>query len=242
METPLLLLHGFCESPQIFDSLNTSLSGKHQVLCPCLPGHGELPWNTHLKTMDDLAFWLRDYLDAAAVTRVTLIGHSLGGYIAAAFAAHFPDRLAGLGMLHSTALADLPERQLNRNKALAFIEQNGHTLFLQTFVQSLFYNPEAAWLAELTAITQQVDPPAISALLGIMRDRPERTLALQTLQIPVMYIIGAHDSIVSPERAREEMAKIALALLHRIPDASHMGMYETPHKVRAAIESFLELC
>lgn len=239
MEAPLVLLHGFCESPQIFRGLVDALPLGQKVICPLLPGHGGSAWNSQVHNLDDLAVWLRETLAAAGVEDCVLIGHSLGGYIAAAFAARFPQHLRGLGLLHATALPDTPQRQASRNKALAFLEQYGTAPFLKAFVQSLFHAPQAAWTEELGAITAQTDPAAIHALVRIMRDRPDRTAALAALEVPVMYIIGDHDQLVDPGRSKLEMDKVALALLHRIPEASHMGMYETPGEVRAAVENLL---
>jgi pimeloyl-ACP methyl ester carboxylesterase len=239
---PLLLLHGFCETASIFDGLLPALAQASRVVCPLLPGHGGRAWDPTWRSLDDAACWLRDLLDALEIERCVLVGHSLGGYIAAAFADQFPERLAGLGMLHSTALADAPERRETRTKAIQFVETHGKEPFLKAFVQGLFHAPEPLWLATLDKITAPTDVNAILALTRIMRDRPDRSAAVQRLQVPVMYITGEHDALVSPERSRQELADLKIALLHRIPEASHMGMYEAPEKVLAAILSLVGVC
>ncbi|MBK9453689.1 MAG: alpha/beta hydrolase [Bacteroidetes bacterium] len=236
----VLLLHGFCESHLIFDSLLPQLTSDYRVVAPDLPGHGGTPWDKGIRTMDDFACWLRDLLDALEVEQCVLIGHSMGGYVAAAFAELFPERLRGLGMLHSTALGDAEERKENRTKSMAFVEQNGKELFLRAFVASLFHDPEPRWLMELTDITAPTDTDAIVACLRMMRDRPDRSAIVGALAVPVMYITGGLDGLVSPERSRQELAQLPLALLHRIPEASHMGMYEAPERVIAAVLSLVE--
>jgi 3-oxoadipate enol-lactonase len=238
--TVLLLLHGFCESHLIFENLIPELTASYRVIAPDLPGHGATSWDKGIRTLDDFACWLRDFLDALEVEDCVLVGHSMGGYIAAAFAELFPERLRGLGMLHSTALGDPDERKESRSKAMAFVQQNGKELFLRAFVASLFHDPQPQWLKELTEITAVTDQDAILACLRMMRDRPDRSAVVGGLQVPVMYITGAFDSLVSPERSRQELAQLPLALLHRIPEASHMGMYEAPERVIAAVLSLVE--
>ncbi len=206
-----------------------------------MPGHGGLAWNAAWRSLDDAACWLRDLLDALGIECCILVGHSLGGYVAAAFAAAFPERLLGLGMLHSTALADAPERRDLRTKAMQFVTDHGKEPFLKAFVLGLFHDPKQEWLEALTVLTAQTDTAAIVALTRIMRDRPDHRPAIRRLQVPVMYIIGGHDALVTPERSRLELQDLQIALLHRIPEASHMGMYETPDKVIGAILSLVDV-
>jgi 3-oxoadipate enol-lactonase len=237
----LLLLHGFCETHAIFDGLVSALAARCRVIMPDLPGHGGTAWDKGIRSLDDVACWLRDFLDAMEVERCVLVGHSLGGYIAAAFADLFPERLLGFGMLHSTALDDPAERREGRTKSIAFVERNGKEPFLKAFVESLFHSPEPQWLETMTKISAGTDEAAIVVFLRIMRDRPDRSGVIGRLKVPVMYIIGAHDALVSPERSRQELQQLPLALLHRLASASHMGMYEAPEKVVGAILSLMEV-
>ena len=237
----VILLHGFCESHAIFDGLIDALSQNYRVICPDLPGHGGTPWDQGMRSMDEAAFWLRDLMDALALEQVCLVGHSMGGYIAAAFATFFPERLNALGMLHTTALADTETRKRNRSKAIQFIEKNGVAPFLEVFVQSLFHTPQPEWIALMEEITAKTNPDAVLAFTQIMRDRPDRSEVIRGLEIPVMYITGAKDALVSPERSAEELQHMPLAILKRMPEASHMGMFEAKDKVLDALNSLMEL-
>ena len=230
----VLLLHGFCESPAIFDGLIPALADRYRVVCPVLPGHAGLAWDDTLATISDLADWLKRFLDSLEVESCYLVGHSLGGYIAAAMAERHPGRLTGVCMLHSTALEDPAVRQENRNKSLAFIGRFGTKPFLKAFVDSLFYeSPEASgmgrlqeWKAELAAITSQVDPEAIMALTMAMRDRPSRLREVQASGVPFTYVIGEHDSLVTAERSAMEFQDWEDAKVIHLQGVGHMAMYE----------------
>ena len=238
---PLVLLHGFCESQAIFRHLIPDLLPFCNPITPDLPGFGANPFNPRLHHLDDYGFWLRDYLDGLGLERVVLAGHSMGGYLALAFAEHFPQRILALGLLHTTALADPPEKQENRTKTMAFIEKHGHKAFLEIFVPSLFHSPQPAWLEELHRICSQADPKAIVHLTQIMRDRPDRTQVAAHLPVPLMYVTGAHDALVPPERNQEEWAHIPMAIKKQLAGAGHMGMYENPEAFLEALESLVQL-
>lgn len=238
---PLVLLHGFCEGSEIFQQIMPAIAAHCHVVCPNLPGHGGSLWDEGLHSIEDAACWLRDFLDALGIERCILVGHSLGGYIAAAFAELFPERLLGLGMLNSTSLGDTEERKESRTKSVAFVQQHGKELFLKAFVSSLFHDPKPEWQAILTRITANTSVEAIIAFLRIMRERADRSSVVGALQVPVMYITGENDGLISPERSKLELRCLPLALLYRIPEASHMGMYEAPEKAIGAILSLVEV-
>ena len=230
----VLLLHGFCESPAIFDGLIPALAERYRVVCPVLPGHAGLAWDDTLASISDLADWLKRFLDFVGVETCYLVGHSLGGYIAAAMAERHPGRLTGVCMLHSTGLEDAPGRQENRNKSLAFIGRFGTQPFLKAFVDSLFYESAAArasgqlsgWKAELAGITSGVDPAAVTALTMAMRDRPSRLREIRASGVPFTYVVGEHDSLVTAERSAMEFQGWEDVKVILLPGVGHMGMYE----------------
>lgn len=234
-----MLLHGFCESPAIFDGLLPLLTPHFRILRPVLPGHASLPWDSSLKSISDLADWVAHFLDHINLKSCYLLGHSLGGYIAAAMATQHPGRIDSLLMLHATALEDQKERQQNRNKALSLIERFGVKPFLKAFVESLFHQPKPEWKTELATITSAVAPEAVKALILAMRDRPSSLKGLRESGIPTTYLIGEKDSFVSPSRSKLEFAGWPEVKIVEMANVGHMGMYEAPEKVIDAIRDWI---
>ncbi len=256
----VLLLHGFCESPAIFDGLLPELSQDFRILRPTLPGHAGLPWDPTLNTISECADWLVRFLDQIGVDSCFLLGHSLGGYIAASVAARHPERLHGICMLHATALDDPPARRVNRDKSLKFIGQYGLEPFLKAFVDSLFYDPgreeaegggdEAGsrlpsasrpleeWKSSLREITSGVDLRAVRALTIAMRDRPSCITALRASGIPTLYVIGEEDGLVSPARSALEFEGWPEVKVARLAGVGHMGMYEAKEDVIGLVRAF----
>lgn len=237
----IVFLHGFCESPAIFDGLLPYCPAGTRIIRPVLPGHQSTPWTPSISSIDAAADWLRDLLDHLHIRNCTLVGHSLGGYIAAAMAARHPQYLDRIVMLHATAQADLPERQAQRTRAITFIERHGPAPFLKAFVQALFNEPKAAWTAELTEITNTTLVEAIQGYSAAMRDRPDRLAALQASGIPTLYLVGEEDGLVRPERNQIEFAEWEAVEVLRLAGVGHMGMYEATEEVAEAIIRFARL-
>lgn len=114
----LIFLHGFSA-----DSSNWLLLAPHfrdyRVLVPDLPGFGETGYlGNKSYALDCQVARLKDFIDILRLERVHLVGNSLGGYLAAAFAAAHPERVASLGLFNAAGV-DMPKRSPFYEAALA---------------------------------------------------------------------------------------------------------------------------
>ena len=119
----VVLLHGFCETKEIWKAYEKKISENFHLVAIDLPGFGKSDLTIEENTIESFAdqvFKLLQFLD---ITKATIIGHSLGGYIALALAEKYPKLVTGLGLFHSTALADDQARKDSRDKSLTFIEK-----------------------------------------------------------------------------------------------------------------------
>ena len=101
----LVLVHGLLDSSRTWRKLAPVLALSHTVIAPDLLGHGESDGPTAVDySLGGHAGMLRDLLDALGHRRVTVVGHSLGGGIAMAFAYHYPERVERLALISSGGL------------------------------------------------------------------------------------------------------------------------------------------
>ena len=107
----LCLLHGFLENKNIWNPFLESLSQKYTVFAFDLPGHGQSALLNGGNTMLAMAEAVRGILKREGVDQVKLIGHSMGGYVALAFAEYFPSEVDGVLLLNSTPEADTAKRK-----------------------------------------------------------------------------------------------------------------------------------
>ena len=141
----VVLIHGFGEDGSIWQEQVNFLKDHFCVIVPDIPGSGN---SSFLKdaNIDIFAEIIKNILDTevqkSSIDKndVTMIGHSMGGYITLAFAEKYPQYLKKIGLFHSSAFADDPEKINGRLKAIEFIKTKGAYAFLKTTVPSLFTN------------------------------------------------------------------------------------------------------
>lgn len=242
----VVLLHGFCESSAIWCDFERELSKKYRVISPDLPGFGDSRLMVDAVSMEYFAAEVNGLLNELSITTSTIIGHSLGGYVALAFAEAFPSKLKGLGLFHSTAFADTDEKRVNRNKTIKFLEDFGVDTFAVAFVPPLFNEVSrskyAEEIANITKVAKNTDPLAVIETTKAMRDRVDRSALLSTLDIPVLYIIGKDDGAVPLESSLLQCALPKESVVHIFENCGHMGMVEKKNETIKAIDGFLTYC
>ena len=84
------------------------------------------------------ADFIQDFLDELEIEKVTMVGHSLGGYITLAFAESYSNRLNGFSLVHSTAYPDSSEAKEGRVSSAYKIDEEGMEVFIDGLVPKLF--------------------------------------------------------------------------------------------------------
>jgi pimeloyl-ACP methyl ester carboxylesterase len=165
----------------------------------------------------------------SAPPRFVLVGHSFGGYVALALAAQAPQRLLGLALISTSALADTP-RQARRRRLV-------HALSRVTQSDS---RPQwADCLASMSARTgadlQHRQRQAAAA-------RPDRQAVLASLQFPVSIVHGRGDTIVPVAAAHLMASLLPGAMLTVIPQSGHMLPLQAPSAVAATVDRLAVAC
>ncbi len=241
----VVLLHGFTESQAIWNDFTPALAKKFRVITIDLPGHGSSGMLGDVHTMKDMAAAVKAVLDHLAVSRCTLVGHSLGGYVSLEFARMFPDMVAGLGLFHSMAAADSEEARQGRDKAIAIIRESRKD-FLMGFIPSLFAPASREALSTqidtLIATAQGMSDKAIIAAMEGMKMRSDSREILENATYPVLFIAGQQDSRIPSDLVLEQAKLPVKSYVLLLKNVGHMGWAEAPNETRKCIEHFAELC
>ncbi len=239
----LVLIHGFCESGELWEDFGKELSKDFRVLVPDLPGFGKSDLMDSNISMEYFADKICQWLILLDVEKCTMIGHSLGGYITLAFAEKYESMLSAIGMFHSTAFEDSPKRKDSRNKTIDFIEKHGVALFAQSFVTPLFYYPNRKNLhKEIDKVIRIASESSFAGVIETtkaMRDRKERIEVLKSISVPVLFIIGKEDTTIPLEKSLEQAALPAHHVIHVLPDTAHMGMVEKKEETIKMVRDFV---
>jgi pimeloyl-ACP methyl ester carboxylesterase len=240
--TPLVLLHGFPLDHHLWDEVAPLLEDTFDVIVPDLRGFGNSTMIAAPQSMDDYASDIASLLNHLNIQKAAIVGHSMGGYVALAFARLYPERVRGLGLVSSQVLADPPERKEGRYKSAADVEANGIGSVVETMTPKFTHNERLQAYARASMERQQ--PAAYIGALKAMAERADSTPLLSSLRepqggalhFPVVVIHGDADSLIPIDRAREVQAALPHAHLVEIPGAGHMPMMEAKEQTAEALK------
>ncbi|MFC5409702.1 alpha/beta fold hydrolase [Larkinella bovis] len=233
----IVLLHGHGVNASIWDALQASLSGDYSVVKP------DFSAQTHHETIEAYAEDLFSQLRAAEVQACVLVGHSMGGYIALAFAEQHPDLVRGLVLLNSTAFADTDEKKQARQKTVESLQEKGTAPFIEQTVPKMFGERFGQNRAdEVQKYVSQFSTLPTEALIAGVKSiaaRPDRVAVLQKATFPVLLIAGQQDQLVPFDKSQELFDQVPQAETVVLKNAGHLGVIESPEEVTKAIQDFI---
>lgn len=242
---PLVLLHGFTESLKIWYDFKETLSKNFRLILIDLPGHGKSSIIEEIHSMDLMADCVKAVLDHLNIPTSVIVGHSMGGYVSLAFARKHSRMLKGLGLFHSTSLADSDETRQGRERAIEAIEKN-HTRYLLNFIPELFATEtKELYESEIQNLIDEASTMKSEAILAAqkgMRDRSSTLDVLINASFPVMFIAGQKDNRVPFENIWVQMALTETAYSLILRNVGHMGFIEAKIQCLDFLENFGSAC
>ena len=239
--TAVVLLHGFLENKTMWDKYVSALSKNHRVITIDLLGHGETECLGYVHTMEDQADMIFAVLISLRIRKIVLVGHSMGGYVALAFAELYPDKVKGLFLLNSTSRADSDERKINRDRAIKAVKQN-HTNFVRISITNLFSEDNREVFAkEIEKVKlQALKTPlqGIVASLEGMKIRKDREVLLHFAPYPIQVVLGEKDGVLIYDDTIDQIEGTKVELT-TFPDG-HMSHIENEKELKIVLLEFLK--
>lgn len=241
----LLLIHGFPLDSSLWTPQVEALSTSYTLLAPDLRGFGtdtrEVP---EVMTMEQHAEDLKDLLNERGIHRVVLCGLSMGGYIAMAFLARWPDRVAGLVLANTRATADDSAGKVAREASARDAIERGMAVIARSMVPKLLAErtrrtrPELKDLVE-TMIARQAPGSAAASARG-MALRPDRSAWLAHVRVPALIITGSEDELMPLPTSQAMADAIPNAELLVIPEVGHLSNLEAEEAFSDALHRFMQ--
>lgn len=237
---PVVLIHGFPFTNQIWDSFAQRLAEDFHVITPDLPGFGHSGLPLENLTIDSVAEILLNWLREKKILRSIIIGHSLGGYVTLAMAKRAPDMFNAIGIFHSTASADSEEKKESRDKVIEFITKNGVEKFTSNFIGPLFADPHHPAIKIIQSIAVQAKEKTVKAYTLAMRNRPDSTSVLSEFKKPILFIAGEKDGGIPVDSIKKQSTLNSHSELHILKGVAHMGMVESENQTVEIIRRFIK--
>lgn len=239
--TAVVLLHGFLENKTMWNRYIETLTKNHRVITIDLLGHGETESLGYVHVMEDQADVIYAVLIYLKLRKVVLVGHSMGGYVALAFAELYPDHVKGLFLLNSTARADSDERKINRDRAIVAVKQN-YGAFVSMSIANLFSEDNRELLAKEIEKTKKeaLKTPlqGIVAALEGMKVRKDREVLLHFAPYPIQLVLGRKDPVLNYDENIDQIEGTKVQLT-TFPDG-HMSHIENEKELKSFLLDFLK--
>jgi 3-oxoadipate enol-lactonase len=234
-----VLLHPFPLTRTAWAGLADALAARRRVIAVDARGFGDSPLAGPF-SIADLADDVAALLDRLAVPRAMILGMSMGGYAALAFAARHRDRLSGLVLADTRAAADSAEARAGRATALATLAEAGPAAYLAASLPRLL-SPQAppALVAHLRA-RAETRATTLRAGIEALRDRPDRSGELGAIACPTLVVCGTADQVTPATEMQQIAAAIAGARFVPLAGAGHLSHVEAPGPFLHAVTSFLD--
>lgn len=240
----VVLLHGYLESLDVFDEFAKLLKPHARVVTMDLPGHGISEVKGEKHSMEFLAESVVGVLDNLDVEKATIVGHSLGGYVALAMAELHPERLEGIVLLHSSPNPDSEAKLKDREREINLVKGGKKDLFALTAPSAGFaqdhldkFKEEVEFLTEQIYITEDL---GIIAILRGMSERKDQNEMLRNSPIKQLFIFGRKDSYIPTEVAEELAQSHPQAKVVWLDNSGHLGFFEQPKECAQAIVDFIK--
>lgn len=234
----IVLLHGFLESPKIWNGFLKTKSIELDVLKLHLPNHRENP--IIMDNLEDQADWLHEKIRKQGYENPVLIGHSLGGYLALAYLEKYEENLAGICLVNSSSFSDSEERKQQRDRIIR-LSASHKEVFIRMAITNLFtphgQSIHKLAIEELIQVANKIDIKAIQASLKAMRDRKDRTEVLRNYNGNKIIIYGRQDPII-PFTESLKLISQAQIPAKRL-NSGHMSWLEDKEKLKKLFKEFL---
>ena len=223
--TPIILIHGLGSSSEIWAALMQLLKKECLVYAPDLPGFGRTPLAPEGTKIQTHVLYLKRFLDVLGYPRVTLVGNSLGGWIATRFAVEYPERVERLYLLNSAGLR-------RQNMHSPYVEDRVEAM--NSIKQMLGYPLPVPGFV-LDALIRNAQSPAYAGFIRDYDPREELDTVLADVVAPTTIIWGEDDNLLPLICAYDFHHGISNSELVLLPRAGHMPQLQNPVKVARII-------
>lgn len=243
---PLLLLHGFPFDHTMWTGQDP-LADEVRLIVPDQRGFGRSQGAVPA-SIAQLADDAVSLLDALHVAEPAVVcGLSMGGYVAEHVAVRHPHRVRALILVDTKLEADTPEARAGREKLAATVARVGQEAVAEAMIPNLLARSDvgrarpgrAAVEAQLRRTIHATPVATITAALAALAARPDMVEPMRGVNVPVLLVVGAEDTITPPECMERAAQVLRAPRLFIMPQCGHMAPLEDPETFNEAVREFL---
>jgi pimeloyl-ACP methyl ester carboxylesterase len=233
-EERMLILHGGAGPASVYafaEKLADSRSA--HVIVPTHPGFEGTPRPEALRSVASLAGLYAELLRDRALTNVTIIGNSIGGWIAAELALMQPERVGAAVLVGAVGI------HVEGHPVPDFFAMNFGEVMQRSYYDPQRFAIDPATLPPERLAAIQANRTALAVYAQTTMEDPTLRTRLTSMRVPTLVLYGEADRIVDPEYARAFGAAISGATFQLLPRTGHLPQLETPDELLRVIGDFV---
>jgi len=237
-KSPLVLLHGLTGSGACWSPLARALEGEYDVVMPDARGHGSSSTPLDGYRYGDHAGDVVELIRGLGLAAPILLGHSMGGMVAAVVASRLATAVRGVILADPTFLSPQRQREVYESDVIEqhrrLLSSDEKDVLTQARARHAHRTPEFIELVAEARLRTR-----IAAFDVLTPPNPEYAHLVSTIQVPMLLVIGDHGAVVSLETARELQNLNPRLRIEQVPHAGHGLPYDQPECFEAVVRSFL---
>lgn len=248
--SPVVLLHGFMDTLQSWRGNIDQLANNHRVIALDAPGFGcSERAHGHVYSLKHQARVLAEFLDRQGVEKAALVGHSLGGALAAQFAYNFPWRVSQLVLVDAAVYLRVPRTTRLVGRIPAFITRGALGLYsmngtgIRVSLKNAYGDSGRVQDESIQVRTRasriRGTAEALVSMVGSMHDS-DLPQAAASLDMPTLIVWGERDPVLPLSHARRLQREMHDARLAIVAGAGHLPHEEVPEKMNQLLSGFLK--
>ncbi|MFK0087864.1 alpha/beta fold hydrolase [Pseudomonas sp. NPDC090755] len=240
---PVVLIHGVGLNKEMWGGQVVGLASDYRVIAYDMLGHGQSPRPQQGCGLPGYAAQLAELLDHLQLPQATIIGFSMGGLVARAFALHYPQRLAALVVLNSVFNRSAEQRAGVIARTAQAAEHGPDANAEAALARWFSREYQAANPAQIAAIRQTLasnDPQGYLTTYELFATQDMyRADDLGSIQVPTLIATGEWDLGSTPDMTRQLARRIPGAQSVVLAEQRHMMPVESPRLVNQMLLDFL---
>lgn len=241
-EKVILLLHGYLETLNVWEKIQKELSKSYRVISIDLPGHGLSGTHPESNTLSFSANEVHKLFSKQGIDKASIIGHSMGGYIAVEFLKLFPKSVESIVLINSTPYPDSDEKKLERAREIELIKAGKLQNISSLSIPNMFAKDNQLKFSEsIDEIIENAQIHESEGIISSIRGMMQRENNLEVLQkssVPTMLIMGTQDVYIVQEKARKLIEELPNSVNHII-EGGHILFIEKEVEVTSILKGFL---
>ena len=239
----VVLLHGFLENKFMWKNIIPEISRNRRILAIDLLGQGKSECLGYVHSMEEIAESVIAVLKSLRIRKITLIGHSMGGYVSMALAEKKPEMIRGLCLLNSSANSDDSSRKKLRTRANKMAQINLSHMIRMSFINLFSEESKVDFNAEIQNAMSEALKTSLQGYIACqegMKLRPNRMSILKKNSFKTIFILGEKDPVLPLKKGMKEAIETESEVVVLL--GGHMSHIENSSVLARVLKKFINHC